>query len=297
MFEKLWNYYFKHYKKIMLIPLIIILTNILLLISVKYSTGSFFAKDMSLKGGYTVSVEASQVIDVNELTARVKASLNLEQVEIKLLTDPITHDIYGYDLSSPETINSTIILQFFKSEYNLEIPITKVSEGFQSPVLAESFYSQAVIALILAFLLMGCVVFYYFRNIAPSLSIITSTVADIICILGFSNIIGLKLGTASIGAILMIIGYSTDSDILLSTNVIKRKDGALKDRMLKALKTELTMGIAAVSVFGLMFFLSSASLIKEMAVILLMGLIFDFVNTWGLTAGLQRIILEKRRND
>jgi preprotein translocase subunit SecF len=36
---------------------------------------------------------------------------------------------------------------------------------------------------------------------------------------------GIKIGSVTIGALLMIIGYSSDSDILLASSISKKKMG------------------------------------------------------------------------
>ena len=99
---------------------------------------------------------------------------------------------------------------------------------------------------------------------------------------------------AGIAAFLMLIGYSVDTDILLSMRVLKMKEGSVMDRVYSAMKTGLTMNIttlAAVAV-TLSFILSLD--IKQVMIIILIGLLVDIVNTWIQNAGLLRWHLEKK---
>ena len=116
-----------------------------------------------------------------------------------------------------------------------------------------------------------------------------------VCILGLMSILGIELSAGAIGAMLMMIGYSTDSDILLATNIIKRREGTLEERMKRAIKSEITMGVAAFVAFFVMYSLSTIEVIKQIAIILLFGLIFDVINTWLGNAGFQRLYLEYKK--
>jgi preprotein translocase subunit SecF len=89
---------------------------------------------------------------------------------------------------------------------------------------------------------MGLVVFFYFRSIAPSLAVILEAFSDIIVTLAIFNLTGIKLSTAGIAAFLMLIGYSVDTDILLSTRVLKRKDGTVMERWQSKYATIMSNG-------------------------------------------------------
>ncbi|MBR9679289.1 MAG: hypothetical protein GON13_03405 [Nanoarchaeota archaeon] len=288
-FSKAWKYYFENYKKLTVIPIILVLIMVSSLGYSKITTGEFFQKDVSVKGGYTATITLNQEINLQELTQQ------LGNPEIRLVKDTLRINIQGYEILSEQELVSTEIITLFQEIYGITLTNDDVSIGFQSAAIAKTFFEQATKALLLAFLLMGGVVFYYFRKPAPSISIILSTFLDVICILGAMNILGIQVSTASIGALLMIVGYSTDSDILLSTNILKRKDKPLSERMLRAFKTELTVDMAAFVVFATMFLLSNVVMIKEIALILLFGILFDLINTWFGTAALQRILVVEKK--
>jgi len=55
----------------------------------------------------------------------------------------------------------------------------------------------------------------------PSSCVILAAVSDIISTIAVTNLLGLKMSTAGIAALLMLIGYSVDTDILLTTKVLK----------------------------------------------------------------------------
>ena len=89
--------------------------------------------------------------------------------------------------------------------------------------LGEQFFKQTSQAIIIAFILMSIVIFLTFRAIIPSLFVILAAVSDIVSTIAVVDILGIKMSTAGIAALLMLIGYSVDTDILLTTKVLKRR--------------------------------------------------------------------------
>ena len=149
-------------------------------------------------------------------------------------------------------------------------------------------------AILIAFIFMGIVVFLYFRTIVPSLAVILAAVSDIIVTMAVVNIIGIKLSTAGIAAFLMLIGYSVDTDILLSTKVIKGKQGTVMDRVYSAMKTGLMMTMTTITAITIALIFSQSVIISQIMIILLIGLGIDLINTWIQNVGLLRLYMEKK---
>src|SRR3990167_918056 len=120
----------------------------------------------------------------------------------------------------------------------------------------------------------------YLKTSIPSIAVILAAFSDIVVTIAIVNLLGIKISTAGIAAFLMLIGYSVDTDILLSTRVLKRKSGTVLDGVYSAVKPGLTMTfttIVAVTV-GLIF--SKSEVLSQIMLIILIGLIVDLVNTW-----------------
>ena len=74
-----------------------------------------------------------------------------------------------------------------------------------------------MIAILVSFIFMAIVVFIIFRNLVPSRSsYYLAAFADILMTFVVVNILGIKMSSAGIIALLMLIGYSVDTDILLN---------------------------------------------------------------------------------
>jgi len=110
------------------------------------------------------------------------------------------------------------------------------------------------------------------------------------------NLLGIKLSTASVAALLMLLGYSVDSNILLSVRVIKRKAGTVAERIAKAIKTGVTMSITTLIALSTIYFITPSRILQQIAIVLILGLIFDFINTWIQNAAILRWWLGKKEN-
>jgi len=121
----------------------------------------------------------------------------------------------------------------------------------------------------------------YIKNSVPAFAVMLSAFADIIMTLAVVNLFGMKISTAGIVAFLMLIGYSVDTDIMLTTRILNKKEET--NKVLKgALKTGMTMTITSFIAIStaLIVVYPFGSVLNQIFTILLIGLSFDLFNTW-----------------
>jgi len=142
--------------------------------------------------------------------------------------------------------------------------------------------------MIISFVLMAIVVFFIFRTPIRSLSIILAGFADIMMTIVVVDLLGIRLSISGIVALLMLIGYSVDVDIMLTTRVVREKIGSLNHRIYEAFKTGITMTLTAIAAVGvaLVFTRSLSPALEQMFTIILIGLCFDIFNCWVTNASL-----------
>ena len=153
--------------------------------------------------------------------------------------------------------------------------------------------SQAMWAILFAFIGMAVVVFLAFRKIVPALTVVSAGVADITITAAVMNLLGIELSLATTAALLMLIGYSVDSNILLTTKVLKRQ-GKLEEKMEGAFRTGIIMTtttLAAIIAMFLVAFIGQVPTLYSIAAVLIIGLICDIIFTWGFNAGVLRTYL------
>ena len=231
----------KNYKKLLLIPLILILFSFFYLISFyQNNDGNLFYKDISLTGGTSITLE--EKIDAS--TLKNFLSGKLEDVNVREISDLITKEQKAIIIETKTNKEeSKKVLEEYLG-YDL-IDGENVSFEFTGSTLSENFYQQLLIALLIAFFLMAIVVFFQFRVFVPSLAVIFSAFADILMTLVTINLLGIKLSSAGIVALIMLIGYSVDTDILLSNKVLKRSGSSLNKCLFDSFKTGATMTITS----------------------------------------------------
>jgi preprotein translocase subunit SecF len=164
------------------------------------------------------------------------------------------------------------------------------------PTLGATFRQQGFKALFVALALMGVVVFMAFKDPIPSIAVIQAAVCDVLIAVGGMSLLGIPMEPASLAALLMLIGYSVDTDIMLTARTLKEKTVDFADRMEDAMKTGLTMTGTTLAVMGIVYIISNTltqiTTLSAIASVLLIGLVADLATTWFTNAGILRWYLE-----
>ncbi|MBS3172607.1 hypothetical protein J4438_03445 [Candidatus Woesearchaeota archaeon] len=285
---KLETLYTIHYKKLLAIMLIIFAIAVIFLFN-QYSTkGYFIEKDISLKGGISATIYTEEKInqeDVKNLLLEENPTAEVSTRELKSLGSEKSNGI----LIETSNIEIEQVRSFIDTNYpTADISIQQVGSN-----IGDTFFKEMITAMLFAFLLMSIVVFFTFKKAIPSLAVILSVVFDVVLTLVVINIIGLKISSAGIAAFLMIIGYSVDTDILLTTRVLKRKEGTAWERSVGAFKTGIMMTITAITAILVGLIATNSLVIKEMFTILVIALVFDIIATWVMNTSLLLWYLNK----
>lgn len=286
------SWYDKNYKKLLLLPLLLLIFSGIYLYIFYQQNDDFIIKDISLTGGTSITI-FSNGVDSGEIL--VELSAKLEDVRVREVYDFLTREKKELIITTKSSAEETKLALEEYLEYELDE--TNSSIEFTGSSLSNSFYQQLIIAIFVAFVLMAVVVFIIFRSFIPSAAVIISAFADILMTLVAVNLLGMNISSAGIVAFLLLIGYSVDTDILLTTRLLKRRDGEINERMFNAFKTGITMtltSLVAVSVAYLMVFSFSFTL-GQIFSILAIGLVFDIFNTWITNASILKWYLEKRK--
>ncbi len=250
----------------------------------------FINKDVSLSGGTTISILGEFNSDLLETELKKQFS----DISFRKLTDIASGKQISFVIESsspPEQLQSAIeqILGYKLAEDNSSIEFT-------GPALSSSFYKQLIIALIISFILMSLVIFILFKSFIPSIAVIFAAFSDIVMPLALLNFFGVKISAAGIAAFLMLIGYSVDTDILLTSRALRGSEGTLNSRIYKAFKTGILMtGTALAAVLPAFFIVSGLpDSFRQIFLILALGLAADIINTWLTNAGIIKWYCEKK---
>jgi preprotein translocase subunit SecF len=271
------SWYDKSYKWLLLLPAVFLIFSVVYLTMFYNANGDVIYKDVSLTGGTTVTV-----FDVNADIDKISLDLKKDfpDLQTRRLSDIRTGKQAGIIFETKE--NADVTKAALEKYLGYALDDKNSSIEFSGASLSSGFYQQLRMALIIAFVLMAIVVFIIFRTPVPSGAVVLSAFADIVMTVVVVDMMGINLSSAGIIAFLMLIGYSVDTDILLTTRVIKKHEGKVNERIFGAFKTGITMTLtsfAAIAI-SLVIIYNFSETLRQIFTILLIGLGFDIFNTW-----------------
>ena len=228
--------------------------------------------------------------------------------EITLISDGGTDPIYStfdwpIDSIRPiATQTNAYIVTFQSSTVQPEqLELASSNAGFEvlavqstSPSFGAESQTLALLGIMMAFIGMAIVVFLLFRKLIPSVAVVLSALGDILIPLAIMNLLGIQLSLGTVAALLMLIGYSVDSDILLTNHILKRK-GNFYESTYNAMRTGLTMtftSLSAITVMTISSFLFGVDLLTSIGVVLIFGLLVDLVYPYLINFSLLRWYIE-----
>lgn len=263
--------------QMMIGPVIVLLISCGILVTTFLSTGMPVTPGIDFAGGTAVTLLSPD--DESHLRSYF-AAYPLVSIEggTFLKFGPMSDDQF-------QNLNSHIAAQY--SDYRVD----HIGGTFGSDL-----QRQAIYAIIFSFIGMTAVVFIAFRTFVPAAAVILSAFADIAMTAAVMNIMGIPLSLGTTAALLMLIGYSVDSDILLTTRVIKRK-GKVEEKFSGAFQTGLIMTtttMAAVAAMWVGSVIGQIEIITHISAVLFIGLLVDIANTWLTNAGILKWYVDAR---
>ena len=268
------NYNIEKYspKQLVIIPLALLAVSLILIALNMVTTGMPVTPGIDFSGGTAVTVITT---DTKEQITIFFADYSLIEV-----SDMGNGKFLKFGLMDDTKYKA--LTSFINQKYP-DARIDQIGETF-----GKSLQSQAVLALIFSFIGMSIVVFLSFRTFVPSGAVVLSAFADMVMTAAIMNIVGIPLSLGTLAALLMLIGYSVDSDILLTNRVLKRQ-GKLNEKLSGAFHTGIIMTSTTLAAAAAMFVVSwfgAVQILMDISAVLLIGLIFDVMNTWLTNVGI-----------
>lgn len=275
--------FMENYKLLIIVPIVIAILSLTCLATIGIDEG------VDLKGGTMAEVTLNHQMSNDQITSQLQSALHVNEVKI----------ISNSNNKATIELSDKVDVGQFKQALNGMGTVT--SYNTVGPVLSQEAMNQVYWALLFAFIFMAITVFFVFREIVPAFAVILSALFDIIYAAGGMALLNVPLSIASVGALLMLIGYSVDTDIMLTTRLLKRKNGTVVERATEAMKTGLTMSIAAIAAMVVLYvvtdiFMPQAKTLSEISMVLILGLVADIINTWFMNLGILRKYIDFKNN-
>jgi len=269
-------------QKMIAIPLAILAVVLLILGSTYLNTGSPVNLGIEFTGGSLVTVHTTETTE--DLAAK------LANYPVKEIRD--VGNRYMIQLGTMSDDEYRELALMIESEYD------DSELKYMGPVYSKGLQEQALKYIPASFILMAIVVFLIFRNPLVSFMIVLSAFSDIAIAAACMDMAGVELSLGTVAALLMLIGYSVDSNILLNNRVLKRK-GLVEEKIVGAMRTGLAMTSTTLSAILALFLVATFSyvisdsftrinILYDISVVLIFGLLADMMNTWIMNANALR---------
>ncbi|PSP82416.1 preprotein translocase subunit SecF [Halobacteriales archaeon QS_1_68_17] len=255
------------------VPLAVLGVALLILAGWYVTTGAPVAPGIAFTGGTEIQIATG------DSPAAIRESFDVPIDSIQ----PIAGD-NEYIVTTQSTDTTAIERQARAAGYEI------VSIQGRSASFGADSQRQALIGVAVAFVGMSLLVFVLFRTFVPSIAVVASAFSDIVIPVALMNVLGIKLSLGTVAALLMLIGYSVDSDILLNNHILKRR-GGFYESAYRAMRTGVTMtltSIAAMTVMTVAASLLAIPLLPAIGTVLVFGLAADLMNTYMLNMSLLR---------
>ena len=235
---------------------------------------------------FTGGVELRVADDTNEdVEQRIRAAFDREPDSIQTIPgDDVVVVTFRAANDDPEGLANDL------QDQADEAGLTTTAVDQVSPSFASDTARTAVFGVLLAFLGMSVLVFALFRTFIPSLAVVASAFSDLLIPVATMNLLGIQMTLGTVAALLMIIGYSVDSDILLNDSVLRRT-GGFYESVSRAMRTGVTMTLTSIAAMVVMAIVASVfglGLLRDIGIILSVGLCADLMNTYLMNVSLLR---------
>ena len=273
-------------KKLIFIPIILFAISGGILVWNFTQTGDFILKDVDLKGGTLITINTESEIDVK----------SLEEAAVDKFGSAFVSGIrsstgYGATIQVETNTRASDVVDVAES---VGIDVVDFEEETVGPVLGNLFFEQVRLILISAFILMSGVIFFIYRNIFSSIGIVFALLGNIITTLALTSVLGISLSFAGFAGLLMLIGFTVDTNIVLTSKITAKTGESFRSRYKKALTTGVTLVATITATMVLVSLVSTSRLLVNIAEVLVIGFLADLVFTWIFNAGLLEIYFKKK---
>ncbi|MBI3413294.1 MAG: hypothetical protein HY051_04395 [Candidatus Aenigmarchaeota archaeon] len=262
-----------NYKYGLLITQLLLLASIVVIAQNWAANGDWIRKAVDLSGGTQITFSFAGNLDA-ALEEKIAAEYGARP---RVFRNAGSSTI---SLAASQNLDTASIKEFL--EANGISVLGEPSVQTIGPALGSSFWRQAQLSIIFGLVLMGISVYTIYRSPVPSLAIILSAVSNMLETVAVMNIFRMEMSLGGVAALLMMIGYSVDTNVVLTTRLLKKEFGSEDfDKTLKSsVITGLTMTAASVAALAAIIIFSPASVLTQIASVLIVGLVFDIPNTW-----------------
>ena len=257
------------------VPLVVLAVALAILAAWTAMSGAPVALGFEFTGGTELRVSAP-----GATADDIGSAFSVQPESVHSASDGVYIVTFGPDAPDTDTLTAQV------RDQGYEVPASSdvgASFGRNTQLLALGGVG-------VAFLGMSALVFVMFRTFVPSIAVVVSAFSDIVIPVAIMNLLGIELSLGTVAALLMLIGYSVDSDILLNNHILRRS-GDFYESVNRAMRTGVTMTLTSLSAMIVMTIIATyfgIGLLAAIGTVLAFGLATDLMNTYMLNLSLLR---------
>jgi len=275
--------------KLLPIPLILLAISLFGIYQVYSKTGDFFIKDIDLKGGTSLTLIFNKSISIEEIEPIIKKKIDTFIISSSKTMEGST----TINILTEKNINASEIVEllnsngFYPNEYSIQ---------FVGPELGSTFFSQVATLLTVAYILLFITNLYIYKKPIIAITIILSSIANIIVVFGVMNLLNQKISFAGFSSLLMLIAFAIDANVILATKILSGSLEEFYDQYKKGLITGLTINTGLIISMLIVLLFSNSPFLINIAQIQVIGFTADILNTWILNAAIIEVVLLGKRH-
>ena len=266
----------------MLVPLVVLAVALVIIGGWYFVTGAPANLGLEFTGGVELRIADDGEGDMRE---RIEGAFEQEPDSVRSIPgDDVYVVTFRADADDPDGLAGDLESQAEAGGLTTEA-VDQVSASFAADTAQTALFGIGI-----AFLGMSVLVFALFRTFVPSVAVVASAFSDIMIPIAAMNLLGIEMTLGTVAALLMIIGYSVDSDILLNNSVLRRT-GDFYESVSRAMRTGVTMTVTSMSAMIVMAIVATVfgiDLLRDIGIILAIGLAADMMNTYLMNVTLLR---------
>ena len=218
---------------------------------------------------------AKIVLTASDISGKPEEIVAKDMASIKKAANTLLLDAKN---ANREKIIATLSNKASFSSYSLEEV---------SPTLSRLFISKIIGIATVSIVIATVVIFLIFRVPAPSIAVLVGAASDILMALGAMAIFQIPLTLTTFATLMMLVGLSLDTDMMLTIKTIKRSEDTPRHRAYGAFKTGVAMTSTVIIAFAVLMALGMIVRIPtyyQIGAVAVSGLIGDLIATWMLNA-------------
>lgn len=268
--------YKKYYRIMPVIPVLLAIILAAFLPSLKLG--------IDFTGGISISFSSDKHVPPSVIEEALRAK-GFGDVTVTPLADGYLVEVAHADVPDPKKL----ALEAISSVVNMkDVVVMEVV-----PTLGSEFWSVVSGAALWSVILLLIVILVAFRHPVPIGIMIVSALFDGLAMLSLMGLANIPLSLATISIILMMVGYSIDTDVVASAFIFKRKEGDVFQRAAQAFRTGATMSLTSLGAMVIIFLLGLLThnpTILRIGLVMVFGLVADIIITWLFNAPILMIV-------